>query len=261
MVKRYAELVWIDRRIGKPYERNLQKSKIKSFDDNKLKTSFAALYDNCVIAASEKGYKAKRLNVKDIKRWEDFCKFATSLEENREAIGDDIKTIVVDTVDKLYPFAQKYVVREYNKNKSSDLPRAKKLKDIPHGQGWVDADDEFMSQITKIIDLGFTFLFVTHNKMKTVSPKNGMPYDTYIPTMPDRCAALIYPLVDFIINGKRTSVVENGITVKKREISFRENEMSSGGSRVAGISDSIVFDTEQEAHQAYLNAKKIYHII
>jgi len=211
------------------------------------KTTIASLYDNCILLACEVGYKAKKLNYKDIKSWEDFKEFASLLEENREEIGEDVKTIAIDTVDRLYPYAQEYTVRKYNRRKNSDMPRAEAIGDIPHGKGWADADKEFLSEIARILNLGFTFLFLTHNKIKTVTPKNGIPYDLYYPTMPERCSAIIYPLVDFIINIQRTAVMENGEMVNKRELLLRGNEMANGGSRVGEINDRIIFDTEEEA--------------
>lgn len=211
------------------------------------KTTLASLYDNCILLACEIGYKAKKINVRDIKNWEDLKDFTSLLEENREEIGDDIQTIVIDTVDRLYPYAQDYVVKKYNRRKSPDLPRAENIGDIPHGKGWSDGDKEFLCEISKILNLGFTFLFLTHNKIKTIAPKNGIPYDVYYPTMPERCSAVIYPLVDFILNMQRTAVLEEGEMINKRELILRGNEMANGGSRVGDINARIIFDTEEEA--------------
>lgn len=220
------------------------------------KTTFASLYDNCVLLACEPGYKAKKINFRKINQWEDFRDFVSLLEEHRESIGDDIKTIVIDTVDRLYPFCQKYIVKKYNRKKSADSPKAESIGDVPHGKGWTGTDEEFLEQISKVLELGFTFLFVTHSKTKTISPKNGIPYDVYIPTMPDRCSAIVYPLVDFIINGQRTTVIEDGASVAKREIILRGNQMACGGSRVGNISERIVFDTEQEAMDKFRESFK-----
>jgi hypothetical protein len=220
------------------------------------KTTFATLYDNCILLACEPGYKAKKINFRKITCWDDFCDFVSLLEDNREKIGDDVKTIVIDTIDRLYPYVQEYTVRKYNRRKSIDAPRAETIGDIPHGKGWSSADEEFLNKITKVLDLGFTFLFITHNKVKTIKPKNTPEYDVYTPTMSDRCAAIIYPLVDFIINGERTVVVEDGQKVNKRQLVLRGNEMVNGGSRVGEINESILFDTEQEAMDRFRESFK-----
>jgi ferritin-like metal-binding protein YciE len=211
------------------------------------KTTFATLYDNCVLLACEPGYKAKKLNFRKIERWEDFINFIDLLESHREEVGENVKTLAVDTVDRLYPYCQQYMVKQYNLKKSKDAPKVDSIGDIPHGKGWSSADEEFLKQIMRPINLGFTYLFITHSVLKTIRPKVGDPYDVYVPTLPDRCAAIIYPLVDFIINGERVVVKVDGEDVKKRAINLRGNEMAEGGSRVGNISEKIVFDTEEEA--------------
>ncbi len=220
------------------------------------KTTFAALYDNCVLLACEPGYKAKRLNFRKIEKWEDFTNFIDLLESHREEVGENVKTLAVDTVDRLYPYCQQYVVRQYNLKKSKDAPKAESIGDIPHGKGWSQADEEFLKQIMRPLSLGFTYLFVTHNQLKTIRPKQGDPYDVYAPTLPDRCAAIIYPLVDFIINGERVVVKIDGEDIKKRAINLRGNEMTEGGSRVGNISEKIIFDTEEEAMDLFRESFK-----
>jgi hypothetical protein len=220
------------------------------------KTTFATLYDNCILLACEVGYKAKKINFRRIPDWDTFIEFINSMEEFREEIGDDIKTIAIDTVDRLYPMCQDYIVRKYNRKKPSDSPRAESIGDIPHGKGWSESDTEFLRQLTRILDLGFTYLFITHNVVKTITPKNGVPYDVYKPTMPDRCANIVYPLVDFIINGERVVVTVDGEKVNKRAINLRGNDMASGGSRVGNIEEKIIFDTEQEAMDKFRESFK-----
>lgn len=221
-----------------------------------MKTTFATLYDNCILLACEPGYKAKRLNFRKVEKWEDFVNFIDLLESHREEVGDNVKTLVPDTVDRLYPYCQQYTVRQYNLKKSKDAPKAESIGDIPHGKGWSSADEEFLKQIMRPLNLGFTYLFVTHNQLKTIRPKVGDPYDVYVPTLPDRCAAIIYPLVDFIINGERVVVKIDGEDIKKRAINLRGNEMAEGGSRVGSISEKIVFDTEEEAMDLFRESFK-----
>jgi hypothetical protein len=221
-----------------------------------LKTTFATLYDDCVLLACEPGYKAKKLNFRKIEKWEDFTNFVDLLESHREEVGENVKTLAADTVDRLYPYCQQFMVRQYNLKKSKDAPKAESIGDIPHGKGWSSADEEFLKQIMRPINLGFTYLFVTHNQLKTIRPKVGDPYDVYVPTLPDRCAAIIYPLVDFIINGERVVVKVDGEDVKKRAINLRGNEMAEGGSRVGNISEKIVFDTEEEAMNLFRESFK-----
>lgn len=217
------------------------------------KTTIASLYPKCILVAVEFGYKAKNLNYIDILKWTDFRNFIDSIEKNRRAMGDSVQTIAIDTVDKLYPGCQEYIVDEYNRNPKTKH-KVKRIGNIPHGQGWAMADDEFSKQINRIFDMQLTVLFLTHNKIKTITPEDGDPFDIYVPTMPQRCADIVFPLVDFIINGEKTSETIDGKKVTRRLMRLQGNSMSDSGSRIGSMDVVIKFDTEEEALQKFREA-------
>ncbi len=214
------------------------------------KTTIASLYPACVLAAVEPGFKAKRINYVDTSDWKKFKEFVDKLEQNRKAIGKSVQTVAIDTVDRLYPACQDYTVQQYN-NSPKTKYKVNAIGDIPHGKGWGIADQEFLDQINRILYMQFTILFLTHNKIKTITPEEGEPYDVYVPTMPQRCADLIFPLVDFIINGEKTSEVVNGKKVNKRLMRLQGNNMSDSGNRLGTMDAVIRFDTEEEAMEKF----------
>jgi len=203
------------------------------------KTTWASYYPKSILLAVEEGYKAQVVNKRSITTWDDLVDFIDKLEENREAIGDNVQSIIVDTVDKLYPLATPYVLR---KQGILDKKRYTKVSDIPYGAGYGLIDQEFESQLNRILAMGFTILYLTHSKVKPIRPKDAEPYDVYESTMPDRCARIIYPACDFILHGERR-VVDG---VPKRVLLIRGNEQAVAGSRVA-FEEDIVFDSEEEA--------------
>jgi hypothetical protein len=219
------------------------------------KTTMASMYPNSILCAVEQGFKAKRINYVDTDTFSKFVAFIDKLELNRKAIGKSIQTIAIDTVDRLYPACQDYMVNKYN-NSPKTKYKVHSIGDIPHGKGWGMADDEFLKQINRILEMQFTILFLTHNKIKTVTPEDGEPYDVYVPTMPQRCADLIFPLVDFIINGEKTVEVINGKKVNKRLMRLQGNNMSDSGNRIGNLDAVIKFDTEQEALDKFKEAFK-----
>lgn len=212
------------------------------------KTTFAALYPKAILLAVEEGYKAQVVNKRSISSWDDFVDFIDKVEDNREAIGDNIQSIVIDTVDELYPLAAAYVCR---KQGQKDKTKYNEIKDIPYGQGWNYHDAEFKKQVKRILSMGFAILYLTHSKVKTIKPKNGEPYDMYIATMPDRCAQIVYPACDYIIRGERRSFTnEEGDKISKRVITVRGSDDGVAGNRVHFDSD-IAFDTEEEAMELF----------
>jgi len=212
------------------------------------KTTFATLYPNNVILAAEIGYKAKVANVKQISDWDSLVEFVDMLEDNREAIGDNIQTITIDTIDELYKMVAPYVCRQQTIKDGEEIYN--EIKDIPYGQGWNYWDEEFKKQLDRILNMGFTLFYLTHTEVKTVRPKNGEPYEIYVSTMPDRCKKIIYPACDYILWGERCFINENGVRVPKRMITGKANEMAVAGSRVF-LEEDIVFDTEEEAMEKF----------
>lgn len=212
------------------------------------KTAFAALYPNSILLAAEKGYLAQVINKKDINNWTDMVNFVNLLAKNREQIASNVQTIIIDTVDKLYPLVAPYIVKRESIN---DQVAYKKLKDIPYGQGFGLVDEEFEKQIKRIINMGFTILYLTHSNVKTIKPKNGEPYDVYKSTMTDRCANIIYPACDYIIHGERRKVeIEEGKTELRRVLVVKGSDEATAGNRVF-FDEDIVFDTEEEAMEKF----------
>ncbi|GAB6989481.1 ATP-binding protein [Paenibacillus pini] len=212
------------------------------------KTAFATLYPNAILVAAEKGYMAQVINKKDVNNWSDFVKFIDLLAKNREAIGTSVQTIIIDTVDELYPLVAPYIVKRESIN---DQVAYKKIKDIPFGQGWGLVDEEFKKQIKRIISMGFTILYLTHSTVKQIKPKNADPYDVYKSTMSDRCANIIYPACDYIIHGERRKVeVSEGVSELKRVLTVRGTDDAVAGNRVY-FDDDVVFDTEEEAMEKF----------
>lgn len=222
----------------------LEYTGIFSAEEKFGKTAFASLYPNSIICAFEKGYKAQVVNKRDINIWDDFVDFIDLLEENREEIGKDVQSIIIDTAEESYLLVAPYVCR---KQGIKDKTRYNDIKDIPYGQGWQYVDTEYKAQIKRIIDMGFCILYLTHVTIKNVKPKNGEAYDVYKSTMPDRCANIIYPACDYIIFGERKNVKINETdSILKRALVIKGNNDKMSGTRFY-LDEDIIFDTEEEA--------------
>lgn len=208
------------------------------------KTTIASLYPNAVICAFEKGYNAQVANVIDTPTWDDFVTFVDKLEKNRAIVGDNVKTIVLDTVNEAHEKCGQYALKTLSK---LDQKKYVKPTDVPYGGYYTELDKQFKMQIDRLLNLGFLPLYLTHNKTKTIKPKNGEAYDVYVSTMSERCEKIVYPAVDYIIHGERKKIVdEMGNAKLARVLVVKGNEGADAGSRVH-IDGDIVFDSEEEA--------------
>jgi len=213
------------------------------------KTTTASKFPKSIIVPFEDGTKRQVANVvKKMSSWNDFISFVNKLEENRLDIGDDIQTIVFDTITKAYDMCEPYTLRQLGR---ADNKTYKKPSEVPHGGFYPARDKFFNKEISRLHALGFSTLFLVHSKVKTIKPKNAEPYDVYSSTMPDRLEQIIMPLVDFIMYGERRVIGEEA----KRVLVTKSSDMSASGSRVY-LEEDIDFDTEDEAMEKYQEAFK-----
>jgi hypothetical protein len=211
------------------------------------KTTIASMFPKAIIVPFEKGFNAQVVNyVEDLNTWEDFIAFVDRLEKFRKEIGDELQTLVFDTVNEAYDLCLPYMLKKEGIKAGQKFSA---INELPFGQGYARLDQYFKLQIDRIQKLGFNILFISHSKVKTIKPKNGEAYDTYTSTMSDRLEKIIYPLVDYIVFGEKRKVQEagGGSSLKRVMIvSGNNNDETGAGSRLAFKND-IVFDTEEEA--------------
>lgn len=208
------------------------------------KTTIASMYPNAVIVPFEEGYMATVSNVaENVKTWDDFVSFVNDLEDNRAEIGDSIKTIVFDTVNKAYDKCELFTLKLLSK---LDGKKYVRTRDVPHGAFWSERDRQFTLQVDRLLAMGFMPLFITHSELETITPENGQPYEKYSSTMPDRLEKIINPLVSYIMYGERKKIDDGlGNQISKRALVVNSNDMMTAGSRVR-LDGDILFDTEEE---------------
>lgn len=223
------------------------------------KTTLATMFPKSITLAFEIGYSGQVANVKDMTCWEDFIEFIDKLEENRDSIGDEIKIISIDTVNRAYAMCGDYTLKRLGRLATKTIKGKtttvvyNRPQDVPHGQYYPERDKDFAEQLNRLVMLGFKPFFTTHSTVKTITPKEeeGQPaqqsYDVYTSTMEDRCAKIVLPLVDYILYGERRFVTDElGNKTSKRVITCKGDPNLTAGNRVY-IEEDIIFDTEEEA--------------
>jgi hypothetical protein len=212
------------------------------------KSTIASMFPNAIICAFEMGIRGQAVNYIETYTWEDLIAFVDQLEENRVEIGDSISTIVFDTINKAEEVIEPYILKKQSK---IDGKRYVKPNEIPFGGYYTAKDKEMRTQIDRIERMGFTILYLTHSRLKTVTTKSGEQYDIYISAMSDRCEKFIYPSVDYILFGENRMVDDGmGNKVIKRVLISKNQKDATAGRRVY-FSDDIIFDTEEEAVQKF----------
>lgn len=206
------------------------------------KTALARQLPKTILVAFESGYDAEVIDYIDCTGedgWQKFIDFLDLVEENLEDMGNEIKLLVIDTLEKAYEACEKYTIR---KKRIEDKKPYKEIGDIPHGRAYLTKDNYFKDQIERIRELGLKPLYLTHTVVKTIRPKNEEPYDIYVPTVPERCSTIVMPDVSYIMLIKRTTIDGK----PTRVLNIKGVEGVEVGSRIY-IENDIPFETEAEA--------------
>ena len=154
------------------------------------KTTFATQIPNSLLLAFEKGYQAlPRVFAQDITKWTDLQSVTNQLR--KDAVREKFKTVVIDTADIAWDLCVEYVCNRNGVNA---------LGDIPWGQGYTEASEEFATQLRKISNLGYGIVFTSHTKIVTVGDeeKGEESYQKVSSTLPKRAHKIINGMVDLI---------------------------------------------------------------
>lgn len=193
---------------------NLADYSILLYGQEKIgKTTFAAQFEDALFLMCEPGGKALSIFKKDIFSWDDFIAYAKLLKKDKR-----FKTIVVDTVDVLYPMCERSVCAKLG---VSDI------QDAEWGKGWRALAVEFSRWMSFIQKLDKGVIFISHATEKEIKFRGGGSVHRTVPTMPKGAAAVLEPMVDIWAYYKHG---RNG----ERSILIQGDEEVSAGSRAEG---------------------------
>jgi hypothetical protein len=191
---------------------------------------------DALIIATEKGYKALAgAFVIDCGSWADFMRIVQQLR--KKEVQERFKVIVIDTIDLLYSYVEKYVLNKHGVDA---------LNKIPYGQGWSEISSVLFEGLNMIEKLGYTLAFISHSTTKTeVIPQaegEDLEFEKYIPTVPKRGLAIVSKMVDNILFA---TVRPNPETGKQERVLYtRETLQWQAGARFKAMKPVIPLDAE-----------------
>jgi hypothetical protein len=168
----------------------------------------------------------------DIGSWSDLMKALQQLR--RPDVKKKFKVVVVDTVDNLYRYLEKYVKTKHG---------AETIKEIGggYGVGHAELSDTLFDALNAIEREGYTPVFVSHSSVK-VEKIGKEEFEKYIPSVPRRGLELMTKMVDNILFahlGKN----EEGQEV--RTLYTRETLAFQAGTRFRHMPSAITLDADE----------------
>lgn len=209
-------------------ESNLWKQRIKSLCGNTMgKTTNATKFPNALLLAFEKGYSAlPGVYAQPINSWGEFLKVLRELKE--PAVKEKFETIVIDTADIAYDYAEQYIC---------NVNGVTAIGEIPYGQGYSQLAKEFDSKLRQIVQMDYGLVLISHSTDKTFQAEDGTEYNMIVPTLPNRARLIASRLCDIIGYSRQIETPEGLQTF----LFMRGTPRFEAGSRFKYTSDKIPF--------------------
>lgn len=180
-----------------------------------------------LLIAFERGYQAiDGIHAFDIEEWEDFQDLVEELVDSKDETS--YKVLGLDTIDILIQRATDYVIARQS---IADKKRYTALADIAWGKGYALLDEAISSEIDKLDQAGYGLVFITHDKDKTMTTREGLEYNKTVISASGRGGDYFRNSADLIVFIEITKEVEKGKKVDKRYIYFRGDADMEAGSR------------------------------
>lgn len=136
------------------------------------KTTLATQAGGALLLAFEKGYNALGgVYAVDMTSWKDVRDILKELK--KPEIQEKFKSVIFDTIDIAGTLCEKWVCGQNG---------VTNISDIPYGGGWTKLKREFEDTVRAITQMGYAVYFISHDKDKEFTRKDGTKYNQIVPT-------------------------------------------------------------------------------
>lgn len=196
------------------------------------KTTFGAQMPGHLVLAFERGYNALQgVMVQDITTWGEFKQVVRELK--KPEVKEIYKSLIIDTVDIAADLCQKYICNQLGIDSLGDGGWST--------NGWVKYKSEFEETFRALTQLGYSVVFISHDKEKTIKPQNTKEYQQIGSSMQTSTLSVVENMSD-IIAYAHLKVTENE---SQRVLTLRSLDNSVRcGCRFKHIAAEIPFSYE-----------------
>lgn len=191
---------------------------------------------DAIFARTEKGTKLiPGLFGQDIANWAMFQQFIQQLR--KKEVKERFKVVVIDTIDNLYKFIEKYVRNKYGVDNIKDANGG-------YGAGYNEISDQLFDALNTIEKEGYAIVFISHSTVKTEKlPGTETEYEKYIPSVNKRGLEIATKMVDNILFAY---FAENPETRQETRVLYtRETLNFQAGTRFKNFPAALPIDAER----------------
>ena len=137
------------------------------------KTTLATQAGTALLLAFEKGYNAlPGVYPVDITSWKDVRDIVKELK--KDEVKAKFKSVIFDTVDIAGTLCEKWICAQAGASTIAEAGN--------YGSGWTKLKREFEDTVRAITQLGYAVYFISHDKDKEFTRKDGTKYNQVVPT-------------------------------------------------------------------------------
>ena len=193
--------------------------------------------DNLLLVAFERGYNALNdINAVDIEKYDEFVELVDELVKNKKDLP--YKMVALDTVDIMQDLAIPYMLKKASRR---DNKMYKVISDVPYGNGWNLLQEVIYEQVNKLVKAGYNLWFITHDKDKTFTTKDGLSYDKTVLSLTGKVRDVCVNMSDFIVYIDTTQRKVDDKIIDERIIRFRGDSTIEAGGRLEKVVESIPY--------------------
>jgi hypothetical protein len=190
------------------------------------KSTFCAGMPDAVFAATEPGLNNLSVFQAPIASWKDFLQFCGEIAAGKHPY----KTVIIDTIDRLYRLCETHVCEGLN---------IMTPEDMDSGKGRAQVNAEFFRVMDRLTSLPYGLVFTSHAVTKEVKTPGGNT-DRTIPTLPDKVSQYIISLADVIGFASIRPVMQpDGTTKRERVLCTKPHTDFDAGDRTGRLPESL----------------------
>lgn len=180
------------------------------------KTTLATRAGGALLLAFEKGYGAlPGVFPVDIASWGDVRSICRQLP--KPEVKERYKVIIFDTIDIAGEMVEKFVCSQHS---------ISKINEIPYGQGWTLLKREFSDVVRTMTSLGYAVFFISHDKDKEFTRKDGSKYNQIVPSCANTFNNIATNLADIYAYSEKYE--DNGKAKVKLILRSTDNSVDTG---------------------------------
>ena len=198
-------------------------------------------FDDPIFFAWEQGQKTLEAYIYDCYTWKDMIAF---IKEARKELKEDPdselkgKVIIMDTAELMESACRRYVC---------DVNGWEDPADAGFGKGYNAIEEEMNRRLNELEELGFKVNFITHEKTKQTSFKDGVEYEKIIPSLNNKTRGPVVDRVDVVMYFTYDYDVDaSGERKRKRVVYFNGGDTIEAKTRIVGLPERVTAGTSPE---------------